>query len=265
MTLDPTVHEGPSEHEVDTHRMPLLEHLRELRTRLIISMVAVAVGMGVAFVVVDPIFGWLTAPFNDAMEATGTEGGLAIVTSPFEGVYTYIKVGVFGGLLFALPVVVYQVWQFIAPGLYKTEQRVVYPLAISSTVLFLLGAVFCYYVMFPVAFPFFLEVVDANASLSLSGYLSAVVKMMLAFGLCFQLPVGVFFLARMGLIDHHDMVRGFRYAVVGLFMLAALITPPEVFTQILLAVPLVVLYAVSIGVAWAVSTKQRTHPASAGT
>ena len=257
MTVDPKIHGGGPNPEVDTHRMPLLDHLKELRTRLIISMIAVAVGMVVAFVAVDPIFTWLTQPFNQAMETTGTEGGLAIVTSPFEGVYTYIKVGVFGGLILALPVVVYQVWQFIAPGLYKTEQRVVYPLAISSTLLFLLGAVFCYYVMFPVAFPFFLEVLDANANLSLGGYLSAVVKMMLAFGLCFQLPVGVFFLARMGLIDHHDMVRGFRYAVVGLFMLAALITPPEVFTQVLLAVPLVVLYALSIVVAWAVSTKKR--------
>jgi sec-independent protein translocase protein TatC len=213
--------------------------------------------MILAMMNVEPIFTWLTHPFEVALEVTGVEGGLAIVTTPFEGVYTYLKVGVFGGLVLALPVVVYQVWLFVAPGLYKTEQQVVYPLALASTVLFILGAAFCYYVMFPVAFPFFLEAVDARASLSLSGYLSTVVKMMLAFGICFQLPVGVFFLARMGLVDHHDMRRGFRYAVVSLFMLAALITPPEVLTQVLLAVPLVILYVLSIGVAWVATTKVR--------
>jgi len=257
MTLDPANQEPHGSGGVDNYRMPLLDHLRELRKRLIISMAAVILGMILAMMNVDPIFNWLTQPFEAALEATGVEGGLSIVTSPFEGVYTYLKVGIFGGLVLALPVVVYQVWQFVAPGLYKTEQQVVYPLAMASTALFILGAMFCYYVMFPVAFPFFLQVVDARASLSLSGYLSTVVKMMLAFGVCFQLPVGVFFLARMGLVDHHDMRRGFRYAVVSLFMLAALITPPEVLTQVLLAVPLVVLYALSIGVAWFATTKVR--------
>ena len=257
MTLDPNQQEKADSGGVDQYRMPLLDHLSELRKRLIISMAALILGMILAMLNVEPLFAWLAQPFETALETTGVEGGLSIVTSPFEGVYTYLKVGVFGGFIFALPVVVYQVWQFVAPGLYKTEQQVVYPLALASTSLFILGAAFCYYVMFPVAFPFFLQVVDASASLSLSGYLSTVVKMMLAFGVCFQLPVGVFFLARMGLVDHHDMRRGFRYAVVGLFMLAALITPPEVLTQVLLAVPLVILYGLSIGVAWATTTKVR--------
>jgi sec-independent protein translocase protein TatC len=192
-----------------------------------------------------------------ALEASGVEGGLSIVHSPFEGVYTYFRVVFVAGAVVASPMITFQIWKFVAPGLYKTEQRIVLPLAVCSTLLFLAGGAFAYYVIFPIAFPFFLAVIDAEASLSIGGYLSAVVRMMLAFGVCFQLPVAVFFLARMGLVDHTDLMQSFRYAVVAIFIVASLITPPDVMTQIILAVPLVVLYGVGIVVAKFATTKQR--------
>jgi len=158
----------------------------------------------------------------------------------------------------ASPIISYQVWQFIAPGLYRTERRVVLPLSVSSFLLFAMGSAFCYYVIFPYAFPFFIGVIDDTAvQISVAGYLSAVLRMMVAFGACFQLPVGSWFLARMGLIDHKDMAGFFRYAVVIIFLLAAVITPPDPLTQVLLAIPMVLLYAVGMFVAYLVSTKER--------
>ncbi len=243
--------------EVEQNRMPLLEHLVELRRRLLISAAAILVGMVVSFTVFDWLFLWLTAPVVDALAANDIDGGLAIVHSPFEGIYTYFKVALVGGFVFSSPLVALQVWLFVAPGLYHTERRIVIPLSAASTMLFLAGAGFCYYVIFPVAFPFFFSVIDAVPNLSVDGYLSAIVRMMLAFGLCFQLPVVTFFLARMGLIDHKDMISSFRYAVVGIFVIAALITPPEVLTQLMLAMPLICLYVIGIGVAWIATTKVR--------
>lgn len=243
--------------EVEEHRMPLIEHLRELRTRLMWSAAALGLGMIGSLGFTDQIYAWLTRPFVVALEEAGVVGGLSIVNSPFEGVYTYLYVAFVGAVTLALPMIALQMWLFIAPGLYKTERNVVVPLTFVSTVLFVAGALFAYYVIFPFAFPFFLQVIDAQANLSLQGYMSAVMRMMLAFGVCFQLPVATFFAARMGLIDHRDLINGFRYAVVGIFVVAAIITPPDVLTQTLLAIPLIALYFVSIGVARIFTTKVR--------
>ena len=245
--------------EVEAHRMPLLEHLKELRDRMVKAMAAVVVGMLLSLAFTEQIIDFITAPANAALRDANVRGGLSIVNSPFEGIYVYLRAAFLGALVMSSPILSWQVWGFIAPGLYRTERRLVVPLAGASTFLFLLGAGFAYYVIFPFAFPFFFTIVDADISLSLEGYLSAVIRMMVAFGACFQLPVGVFFLARLGLIDARDMVQGFRYAVVGIFVVAALITPPEVLTQMLLAVPLVILYAVGILVAWLFSTKERPY------
>lgn len=244
--------------EVEQNRMPLLDHLIELRTRMMWAGGALILGMLVSLAVVDEIYAWLVAPFQLAILEAGVEGGLAIVNSPFEGIYTWLRVAFFGGLAMASPVIALQGWLFVAPGLYSSEKKVIIPLAITSTGLFFGGALFCYYVIFPYAFPFFLQVIDAQATLSISGYLSAILKMMAAFGASFQLPVVTFFLARIGLIDHKDMVGSFRYAVVAIFALAAVITPPDVLTQSLLAGPLIVLYCISIGVAWLFTTKDRS-------
>lgn len=252
--------------EVEKHRMPLLEHLMELRTRMIWAGAGLVLGMLASLGLVDPLMHWLIAPFNQALIESGVEGGLSMVTSPFEGIYTWLWVAFFGGLALASPLITLEGWLFVAPGLYSTEKRVVVPLAMTSTALFFVGALFCYYAIFPFAFPFFLQVVEVEASLSISGYLSAILKMMGAFGVSFQLPVATFFLARIGLIDHRDMVGAFRYAIVAIFVVAAIITPPDVLTQCLLAGPLIVLYVISIGVAWASTTKVRSPelPVTAG-
>ena len=242
---------------VDEFRMPLIEHLRELRNRVVWSALSLVIGMLICLAFASEIYAWLTLPFLQALKDVGVEGGLSIVHSPFEGIYTYLRVSFVGGVVLSLPMIAYQVWLFVAPGLYSEERRVVLPLSLCSTGLFLLGGAFAYYVIFPAAFPLFLSVIDAQANLSIDGYLSAVVRMMLAFGLCFQLPVVTWFLARIGLIDHHDMVGGFRYAFVAIFVIAAIITPPDVLTQALLAVPMMILYCIGIVVAWAFSTKVR--------
>ena len=256
------IEKPPETDEVESHRMPLMDHLRELRTRMVWSGVAMALGMCVSLGFTQEIYAWLTEPFVVAIAEAGVEGGLSLVTSPFEGVYTWLRVAFFGGLTLASPVIAFQVWLFVAPGLYSSEKRVVLPLAMCSTALFLGGALFCYRVIFPFAFPFFLQIIEAEASLSISGYLSAVIRMMGAFGLCFQLPIVTFFIARIGLIDHRDMISGFRYAIVGIFGIAAVITPPDILTQSLLAGPLIVLYIFSVGVAWMFTTKQRTASAA---
>ncbi len=241
--------------EVDEHRMPLLDHLRELRNRLVISVGALFAGVVVASIFANPIIAFVRAPVEAALLE---HGGEITLLGPFEGMYAWLYAALLGGALLSSPVILGQIWGFVAPGLYKTERRVVMPLTIASTVLFVVGAAFAYQAIFPLAFPFMFSVVqDVEPMISLQLYLNAVVKMMLAFGITFQLPVASFFLARMGMVDAKDMLFYFRYAVVGVFVLAALITPPDPLTQTLLAIPLVALYGVGIVVAAAFSTKQR--------
>lgn len=244
--------------EVASMQMPLLEHLMELKDRLIWAFGAALAGTLICFAFAKEIYDFLKQPFEQALaNAEGVAGGLALVNSPFEGVYTYFKVAVIGGLLLSSPVIFWQIWKFVAPGLYDSEQKVVLPLTVASVALFLSGAAFCYYGIFPYAFPFFMNVLGVDVNLSVGGYLSAVIRMMLAFGLCFQIPVGAFFLARMGFVDHKDLLGFFRYAIVIIFILAAFITPPDPLTQTLLALPMVLLYGVGILVARIWSTKKR--------
>lgn len=244
--------------EVESFRMPLMEHLVELKDRMLRMVAAVVVGSAVGFYFAKEIFDFLAAPFNRALaRVEGVSGGLALVGSPFEGIYVWLKTGLVAGVMIALPIISYQTWQFIAPGLYKTERRLVLPLSVSSTLLFFGGAAFCYFAIFEHAFEFFFQVLQVDINMSVDGYLSAVMRMMLAFGVCFQLPVVAFFFARAGFIDHKDMASGFRYAVVVMFVLAALITPPDPLTQTLLAIPMILLYGVGMVIAWAATTKVR--------
>ena len=247
--------------EVDQYRMPLLDHLRELRTRILRAVVVLFIAGGISLYFAEDIVDFLTLPALEAKANMPPEQAAKIeltILTPFEGIYAYLSAALLGGVTLAIPFLAFEAWGFIAPGLYKTERRIVFPLALSSTVLFLLGAGFAYYAIFPYAFPFFFSVLkDVTVTLAIMGYLSAVVKMMLAFGACFQLPVGAFFLARTGLIDHRDMLSSFRYAMVGIFVVAALITPPDPLTQSLLAAPLILLYGVGIVIAWLFTTKVR--------
>ncbi len=239
-------------------RMSILDHLRELRKRLIVVLWTAGICIVGCFVFAMDIFNWLVAPMNRALVAHG-EGTMAI-TDRTEGIITYLKVALLAGLVIASPVIFYQLWAFVAPGLYAREKKTVIPLVVASTLLFLIGASFGYFVIFQYGFEFFLSVIDpaeTAAVLSINSYLVTATKLLAAFGLSFQLPVVVFFLARIGLIDARDMVKYFRYAIVAIFVIAAVITPPDPLTQTLMAGPLVVLYGVSILIAWAVSTKER--------
>ncbi len=251
--------------------MSILEHIGELRKRLVISMWATGIAMVLCFIFAQEIFDFLVAPMNDALieqaaRVDTAEGGPApplatmAITDPMEGIITYLKVALLAGLLIASPVLFYQGWAFVAPGLYKREQRAILPMVAASTLLFFTGASFGYFVIFKYGFTFFLSVIDpteTSAVLSINSYLVTATKLLGAFGFSFQLPVVVFFLARIGLIDARDMIRSFRYAVVGIFVIAAAITPPDPLTQTLMAGPLVLLYCASIGVAWIFSTKDR--------
>jgi len=241
----------------ETFRMPLMEHLKELRTRLIYSLAAGVIGCGACFYFAPQIWDFLVAPMQAALDETG-KGSMAI-SEPIEGFITQLKVAGLAGVGIASPVIFYQIWRFIAPGLYPKEQRLIVPLAFFSTVLFLGGVTFGYFVIFRYAFPFFLEITPDNveAVLSINSYLGLATKMLLAFGACFQLPVIAFALARAGLIDHRDMINGFRYAMVGIFVVAAIITPPDVISQGLMAGPLIILYFFGVIIAWLFSTKNR--------
>ena len=244
--------------EVESYRMPLMEHLIELKDRVLYSLVALVIGTCIGLYFAKEIYAYLIMPFEIAISKNPLiNGGLSLVSSPFEGVYTYLRVGLVAGIVLSLPVVSFQIWQFVAPGLYKTERNIVWPLSVASVVLFLMGAAFCYFGIFPYAFPLFIEILEVDVNLSVNGYLSSIISMMLAFGACFQLPVASFFLSRIGLIDAQDLKGGFRYAIVVIFVIAALITPPDPLTQTLLAIPMVLLYGVAIVIAWLSSTKTR--------
>ncbi len=245
--------------EVEAFRMPLMEHLIELKDRLIKSVVATFLGGLIGLYFSSDLYAILIAPFNDAASKSGLSVTPSLVTiGLYEGINVYFKIAFIGGISIASPVLTWQFWQFIAPGLYKTERRVVAPLWFSSLSLFIAGAVFCYYVIFPNAFPFFFSVIDANVTVSADDYLSSVMQMMIAFGACFQMPIGAYFAARLGFIDHKDLLAGFRWATVIIFIVAAILTPsPDMLSQVLLAMPMMLLYGVGIVVAYFSSTKVR--------
>jgi sec-independent protein translocase protein TatC len=237
--------------------MPILEHLRELRSRLIVCVVTLLVAFAVTFAFANDIFAWLAAPMNAALKETGR--GTLAVTVVMEGFLVQMRVAGYASLFIGSPVLFYQAWKFIAPGLYDAERRWVLPLVTVSTTLFVGGAAFAYFVVFKFGFPVFLEMNGENvqAVLSIDSYLGFAATILVAFGASFQLPIIVWFLSRLGLIDHIDMIRGFRYSIVAIVVVAGLLTPPDVISQMLMAIPLVVLYGASILVARVVSTKKR--------
>lgn len=242
---------------VDENRMPLLEHLRELRTRVITSMWTLVLSMSVCYIFANDIFAWLVKPMNDALHETGR--GTLATTQALEGFMVQMKVAGLAGLFLASPVIFLQIWKFVAPGLYEHERRWVLPLVTASTTLFLSGAGFAYAVVFQYGFPVFLEMTpeDVQAVLSIDSYLNMATMLLVAFGASFQLPVVIYFLARLGIIDHLDLIRGFRYGMVIIFVVAAVLTPPDVVSQLLMAGPLILLYGVGIVVARFSSTKKR--------
>lgn len=236
---------------MDDVKQPLTVHLEELRSRLIKSLV----GLGVAFVgcyqFVEAIMDWLIAPIRGL---EGAQKVQMIGTGLTEAFFTKLKVALFAAIFVGSPWIFYQLWKFVAPGLYDNEKKYVKPFVFFGTFFFVSGAYFCYRLVFPTAFGFFVAEyasVSIEPFLKISEYLSFVSRMLLAFGAVFELPVFTFFLARVGIVDHKMMIAGWRWAIVIIFVVAAVLTPgPDVASQLLMATPLLFLYAVSIGVAY---------------
>ena len=248
-------------------RMPLTAHLEELRTRIIRALGATALGGLVAWLVIERLVAFLLAP----LAALRPDQSLIIGTGVTEAFFTKLKVAAIAGIFLASPIIFYQAWRFVAPGLYEREKRVALPFSIAASAFFIAGAAFCYWLVFPVAFSFFLDEfasIGVAAQIRVSEYLSFASRMLLAFGVTFELPVVTFFLARLGLVTHRTLTAWWRYAIVVIFVVAAVLTPgPDVASQMLMAAPLLVLYVLSIGVAWAVARpapSEETSPVGPG-
>ncbi|SDE01650.1 twin-arginine translocase subunit TatC [Limimaricola pyoseonensis] len=248
--------------EIEDSSAPLIEHLAELRTRLIRSLLAFVAGMAVSFAVWNPIFDFLTRPLCAAMEQRGQDDCGLILIALQEGFFVAVSISMLGGLVLAFPVISYQMWRFVAPGLYRSEKGAFLPFLVASPFMFFLGAAFAYYVVTPLAFDFFLgfqqpgSLVDgpesetAVAGIAFQGsaqaYLSLTIKFVVAFGLCFQLPVLLTLMGKAGLVSSAGLGAVRKYAVVAILLLAALATPPDVISQVILFTVVYGLYEVSI-------------------
>ena len=231
----------------------LKPHLVELRKRLAISIFAVIVCFGLCFLFWNPLLAWMTAPLKQALPA----GSNIVFTQVQEPFFTAMKVAFFAGLILALPVIFWQFWLFVAPGLYENEKKYVIPFVISATFMFICGAAFCYYVVVPLGFQFLINFGGQlfTAMPSIGEYVGFFTKILIAFGISFELPVITFFLAKIGLVDDLILKKYFRYAVVVIFTFSAIVTPPDVLSQFLMAVPLLGLYGLSILIAKSASQK----------
>ncbi|HKL68883.1 twin-arginine translocase subunit TatC [Salibaculum sp.] len=249
--------------EIEDSAAPLIEHLTELRTRLIRSVIAFLIGMVICFTVATPIFNFLTAPLCQVLSERGQDCDLIFI-SPQEGFFVAIKVSLLGGFALSFPAIAHQMWRFVAPGLYRSEQGAFLPFLVASPFMFFLGAAFAFYVVTPLAYDFFLgfqqfgqegeavvgEEVAQGLSVVFQGsaqeYLNLTIKFILAFGLCFQLPVLLTLMGKAGLVSAPGLRQVRKYAVVAILALAALVTPPDVITQVILFVVVYGLYEVSI-------------------
>ncbi|UWP88146.1 twin-arginine translocase subunit TatC [Aliiroseovarius crassostreae] len=244
--------------EIQDSAAPLIEHLTELRTRLIHSAIAFIIGMVICFTVWNPIFNFLTEPLCQTMAERGQADCGLILIKLQEGFFVAVSISLFGGLVLSFPYISYQMWRFVAPGLYKNEKAAFLPFMIASPVMFFLGASFAFYVVMPLAFDFFLGFqqsggvgeTDVQASIDFQGsvqeYLRLTIKFVVAFGLCFQLPVLLTLMGKAGLVSAKGLGEVRKYAVVGILVLAALVTPPDVITQVILFVVVYGLYEISI-------------------
>lgn len=233
--------------------MSLLGHLTELRRRLVVSLVAFVIGMLVCWAFAADIYALLTRPIVDLLPGDERPAFLSL-TEPF---ILYLKVAALSGFLVASPVIIYQVWMFVAPGLYRRERHYAFPVVASSVGCFLLGALFGYRILFPVMAHFFLSLgSEFRPVLAVNGLFGFLTRTLLGCALIFQWPIIVLFLARLGILTAGSMWRNFRYAVLIIFVVAAVVTPtPDMATQTILALPMLLLYAIGILIAWAVAPR----------
>ncbi|RMD88092.1 MAG: twin-arginine translocase subunit TatC [Candidatus Dadabacteria bacterium] len=236
--------------------MSFLEHLGELRTRLIYSLLAIICGAFLSYFFAGEIFSFLAAPYYKAFE-----GKILIGTGPAEAFILKLKMALIGGCVLASPAIFYHVWKFVSPGMLESEKRFAVPFVVATTALFLAGLWFCYGVVLPFAFSFFYSQyssIGIEPTVKISEHISFIGKALLAFAAIFELPVVSYFLARCGILSPSAMTSSFRYVVVAIFTVSAVLTPPDVLTQLLMALPLFVLYGISIVVVrFAYNKRQR--------
>lgn len=254
--------------EIDESRAPLMDHLIELRRRLLNCVVAMLVAFGIAYTQAERIFGFLVQPLVHAFGPDA--GGKLIYTKLYEAFFVEVKVAAFAAFVLAFPIIANQLWAFVAPGLYKSEKRAFLPFLIATPLLFTMGAALAYYVVMPTAFSFFLKFQTPGSATglaqqalpSMDEYLSLVMHFIIAFGVAFLLPVLLLLLERAGLVTRAQLIGGRRYAIVVAFIIAAVLTPPDILSQCMLAIPLVALYEISIAIIWFTERKRARIAAS---
>ncbi|MFO8113013.1 MAG: twin-arginine translocase subunit TatC [Desulfosalsimonadaceae bacterium] len=241
----------------DAEKLPLTEHLEELRNRLIRCIIAIFSCFVVAYVFKEKLFEILVAPLIKVMRQEDT----LIFTGIPEAFFTYLKVSLLAGIFFAAPFLIYQFWMFVAPGLYKNERKTMIPIIFVSSLFFIGGALFGYFVVFPIGFKFLLGFASETIRPlpSMREYLSFSAKLLVAFGIVFELPIVITFLARLGIVSVPFLKKNRKYAILIFFVGAALLTPPDVVTQALLAMPMIILYEISILGAYAFG-RQKAAP-----
>ena len=225
----------------------LKPHIADLRKRLTISTITVVVMFFACFSFYEPILEWMMAPVKHALPV----GTSMIAVEIQETFFTAMKVAFFAGFIISLPVIFWQLWLFLAPGLYDHEKKLVVPFVFFATLMFLLGASFAYYIVVPIGFDFLIAFGNSVVSVlpSIGKYVGFFTKLMIGFGIAFELPVITFFLAKIGIVNDQMLKDFFRYAVVLIFIVSAILTPPDVISQVLMAAPLLILYGVSIYIA----------------
>lgn len=228
----------------EDEKLPFTAHLEELRSRLIRCAIGIGAGFAIAYLFKEKLFEILTRPLIQVME----KGDTLIFTGIPEAFFTYLKVSLLAGILLAMPVIMYEFWMFVAPGLYQKERRLMLPIILTSSIFFVGGALFGYFIVFPYGFKFLLGFATETLRPlpSMKEYLSFSAKLLLAFGFVFELPLVITFMARLGLVSVPFLKRNRKYALLLFFVGSALLTPPDVVTQIMMSFPLMILYEISI-------------------
>jgi sec-independent protein translocase protein TatC len=243
---------------LDNERLPLTQHLAELRNRIARILVAWIVCAVLAWNYSELIFSYLLDPAVAAL----SEGERTLqAIAPTEIFFTYLKCAALAGFVMALPVIFWQIWAFVAPGLYTSERKAIVPFVVVSSLLFGGGAIFGYMMVFPLMFDFFTQFDSefVESAWTMREVFNLTARLFLAFGIAFELPVLVFFLSITGIVDAHTLLKGTPYAVLGVFVAAAILTPPDWVSQIFLAIPMIALYLVGVGVAYAFGGSKRTR------